>query len=63
MPVVPELLQRAKDTKKDKVARGLVMALALLVYGQEQNADVLIEQVRFVLPVPSRLNPDPWRPR
>ena len=39
------------------------MALALLVYGQEQNADVLIEQVRFVLPVPSRLNPDPWRPR
>ena len=42
---VSEMLAYAQETKHEKIIRGLAMALAFTMYGQEENADTLIEQL------------------
>ncbi len=42
---IQELLGYAHDTQHEKIIRGLAMALALIMYGQEENAEPLIEQL------------------
>lgn len=39
------LLSYAHDTQHEKIIRGLAMAIALVHYGQEENAEPLIEQL------------------
>jgi len=41
-----EMLQYAHETQHEKIIRGLAMGIALLMYGQEEKADVLIEQLK-----------------
>lgn len=40
-----EMLSYAHSTRHEKVARGVAMGIALIVYGQEERADALIEQM------------------
>lgn len=40
-----ELLAYAHDTQHEKIIRGIALGLALSVYGQEEDADTLIEQM------------------
>lgn len=42
---IRELLGYAHDTQHEKIIRGLALALALIMYGQEENAEALIEQL------------------
>lgn len=42
---IKELLSYAHDTQHEKIIRGLALALALIMYGQEENAEPLIEQL------------------
>ncbi len=42
---IRELLGYAHDTQHEKIIRGLALALALIMYGQEENAEPLIEQL------------------
>ena len=42
---IKELLSYAHDTQHEKIIRGLALALALIMYGQEENAESLIEQL------------------
>lgn len=42
---IEEMLKYAQDTKHEKIIRGLSLGLALLMYGKEDNADALIEQM------------------
>lgn len=42
---VSEMLQYAQDTQHEKIIRSLAMGLALLMYGKEEEADSLIEQL------------------
>jgi 26S proteasome regulatory subunit N2 len=42
---VREMLAYAQETKHEKIIRGLAMALAFTMYGQEEGADTLVEQV------------------
>ena len=44
--VVAELKTYAKETQHEKIIRGIVMGLALMNYGQEENADYLIDELR-----------------
>ncbi|MES1917715.1 MAG: hypothetical protein MHM6MM_009430, partial [Cercozoa sp. M6MM] len=39
------MLSDAAEQERDKVVRGLAMGVALAVYGQQEHADVLIEQM------------------
>ncbi|EGR26895.1 proteasome regulatory complex component protein, putative [Ichthyophthirius multifiliis] len=41
---ITELLKFGQDTQHEKIIRALGVALALISFGQEQNADTLIEQ-------------------
>lgn len=40
-----DLLNYAHDTAHEKIIRGLGLAIAMMVYGKEESADVLIEQL------------------
>lgn len=42
---VQEMLAYAHDTQHEKIIRGLAMGIALITYGQEEQADVIIEQL------------------
>ena len=44
--VVAELKNYARETQHEKIIRGIAMALALMNFGQEDNADALIEELR-----------------
>ena len=46
MEVVTELKNYARETHHEKIIRGISMGLALMNYGQEENADALIEEMR-----------------
>ncbi len=43
--VIEELLTHAYDSKHEKIIRSIGLALAMLMYGKEDNADTLIEQM------------------
>jgi 26S proteasome regulatory subunit N2 len=42
---ITELLGYAHDTAHEKIIRGLSLGIALIMYGQEENAEALIEQL------------------
>lgn len=42
---ISELLNHAHDTSHEKIVRGLSLAIAMMVYGKEEGADVIIEQL------------------
>ena len=42
---IPELLNYVHDTTHEKIIRALALAIAMMVYGKEENADALIEQL------------------
>lgn len=42
---VQEMLAYAHDTQHEKIIRGLAMGIALICYGREEQADVVIEQL------------------
>jgi 26S proteasome regulatory subunit N2 len=42
---VPELLRYMHDTAHEKIIRALSLAIAMMTYGKEESADVLIEQL------------------
>jgi len=44
--VLAELKSYARETQHEKIIRGIAMGLALIQYGQEENADALIEEMR-----------------
>ena len=46
MEVVAELKNYARETQHEKIIRGIAMGLALMNFGQEENADALIEEMR-----------------
>lgn len=39
------MLDYAHETQHEKIIRGLAMGIALIMYGKEEGADVLIEQL------------------
>mmetsp|Transcript_36568 Transcript_36568/g.53685 ORF Transcript_36568/g.53685 Transcript_36568/m.53685 type:complete len:895 (+) Transcript_36568:216-2900(+) len=43
---VNELKNYARETAHEKIIRGIAMSLALINYGQEENADTTIEEMR-----------------
>jgi len=42
---IQEMLAYAHDTQHEKIIRGLSMGIALITYGREEEADVVIEQM------------------
>lgn len=46
MEVVAELKNYARETQHEKIIRGIAMGLALMNFGQEENADATIEEMR-----------------
>jgi 26S proteasome regulatory subunit N2 len=42
---IDEMLQYAHETQHEKIIRGLAVGVALIMYGKEEAADVLIEQL------------------
>lgn len=44
--VMAELRTYAKETQHEKIIRGIVMGIALTNYGQEENADYIIDEMR-----------------
>ena len=42
---IDDLIKYAHDTQHEKIIRAIAMALALIVYGAEEGADTLIEQL------------------
>ena len=42
---VEEMIAYAHDTQHEKIIRGLSMGIAMIVYGREEEADVIIEQL------------------
>lgn len=44
--LVAELRNYARETQHEKIVRGIAMGLALMNFGQEENADVVIEEMR-----------------
>ncbi|EQC29693.1 hypothetical protein SDRG_12693 [Saprolegnia diclina VS20] len=43
--MIKELLSYAHDTKHEKIIRGAVMGIALMLYGREEHAEAVIEQL------------------
>lgn len=43
--VIEEMMTHANDSQHEKIIRSLSISLALLMYGKEDNAEVLIEQM------------------
>ncbi len=46
MEIVAELKNYARETQHEKIIRGIAMGIALMNYGQEENADADIEELR-----------------
>jgi 26S proteasome regulatory subunit N2 len=46
MEIVAELKNYARETQHEKIIRGIAMGLALMNFGQEENADAAIEDMR-----------------
>merc|ERR1712038_1963750 len=44
--VISELKGYARETQHEKIIRGIVMGIALINFGQEENADVVIDEMR-----------------
>lgn len=44
--IISELKTYAKETQHEKIIRGIVMGIALINYGQEENADYVIDEMR-----------------
>lgn len=44
--IIAELKNYARETQHEKIIRGIVMGLALINYGQEENADAVIDDLR-----------------
>jgi 26S proteasome regulatory subunit N2 len=44
--IMAELRTYAKETQHEKIIRGIVMGIALTNYGQEENADYVIDEMR-----------------
>lgn len=44
--IIIELKNYARETQHEKIIRGVVMGLALINYGQEENADTVIDDMR-----------------
>lgn len=44
--IISELKGYARETQHEKIIRGIVMGIALINYGQEENADVVIDEMR-----------------
>lgn len=44
--LVMELKNYARETHHEKIIRGIAMGLAVMNYGQEENADAIIEEMR-----------------
>ncbi len=44
--IITELKNYARETQHEKIIRGIVMGLALINYGQEENADTLIDELK-----------------
>ncbi|RIB20457.1 armadillo-type protein [Gigaspora rosea] len=42
---IEEMLQYAHETQHEKIIRGLAIGISLIMYGKEETADVLIEQL------------------
>lgn len=42
---IQDMVTYAHETQHEKIIRGLAMGIALVVYGKEQEADALIEQL------------------
>jgi len=40
---IDEMLQYAHDTQHEKIIRGIAVGLALIMYGKEEAAEVLVE--------------------
>jgi 26S proteasome regulatory subunit N2 len=45
--VLPDLLNYLHDTSHEKIIRALSLSIAMMVYGKEESADVIIEQLRY----------------
>ena len=50
---IEEMIQYAQETQHEKIIRGLSLGIAMIMYGREDQADVLIERlcsdkVRFI---------------
>ena len=43
--VIEDLLAYAGETDHEKIIRSIAMALAMIMFGREENADSLIEQL------------------
>ncbi|KAJ1444157.1 armadillo-type protein [Ochromonadaceae sp. CCMP2298] len=43
--VLPDLLNYLHDTSHEKIIRALSLSIAMMVYGKEESADVIIEQL------------------
>lgn len=43
--VINDMLSYAKDTAHEKITRGLALGVALTMYGKQEDADVLIDQL------------------
>jgi 26S proteasome regulatory subunit N2 len=43
--VIQDLLMYAHETQHEKIIRSIAIALALVLYGKEENADALIQQM------------------
>lgn len=46
MELVAELKNYARETAHEKIIRGIAIGLAIMNYGQEENADAMIEELR-----------------
>ena len=44
-PQAAEMLSYAHDTQHEKIIRGVAVGLSLIMYGREEGADALIEQM------------------
>jgi 26S proteasome regulatory subunit N2 len=42
---IEEMLAYAHETQHEKIIRGVAMGMALIMYGREEGADTLIEQL------------------
>jgi 26S proteasome regulatory subunit N2 len=42
---IGEMLQYAHETQHEKIIRGLAIGISLIMYGKEEAADALVEQL------------------
>ena len=56
-----EMLAYAHDTQHEKIIRGLGLGLALVMYGKEEGADPLIEQVSCTPCAPAHVQRAAWQ--